>query len=148
MFSKATEYALRAVIYIAREGTEEHKIGIDEIAKAIDSPRSFTAKILQTLRKGDRIILSVPGPHGGFYMTEEARRLPARAILEVMEEDMVLEKCLLGLTKCSEANPCPMHHQYKSIRKQLAIMFDTKTIRDLVSELDNGEAVIGNDRRR
>jgi Rrf2 family transcriptional regulator, iron-sulfur cluster assembly transcription factor len=47
MFSKATEYALRATIYIAQKSSTEHKIGLEEIAKAIDSPASFTAKILQ-----------------------------------------------------------------------------------------------------
>ncbi|MBK6992081.1 MAG: Rrf2 family transcriptional regulator [Chitinophagaceae bacterium] len=51
MFSKATEYALRATIFIAQKSTEETKLSIDDIAKAIDSPKSFTAKILQQLTK-------------------------------------------------------------------------------------------------
>ena len=46
MFSKATEYALRAVIYIARKSTKENKPGFVEIAISIDFPGSFTAKIL------------------------------------------------------------------------------------------------------
>ena len=43
MFSKATEYALKATIYIAQKGSAEAKISIDEISRAIDSPQSFTA---------------------------------------------------------------------------------------------------------
>ena len=39
MFSKATEYALRATIYIAKKSTEEKKLGIEEISRAIDSPQ-------------------------------------------------------------------------------------------------------------
>ncbi|MFM2359513.1 MAG: hypothetical protein RLY16_1506, partial [Bacteroidota bacterium] len=54
MFSKATEYALRATIYIAQKSSTEHKIGLEEIAMAIDSPASFTAKILQALTKDDK----------------------------------------------------------------------------------------------
>ena len=65
MFSKSTEYALRATLYIAQKGTEEKKIGIEEVSKAIGSPRSFTAKILQSLTKDNKIIRSATGPHGG-----------------------------------------------------------------------------------
>ena len=38
MFSKATEYALRATIYIAQKGSEARKCSIEEISMAIDSP--------------------------------------------------------------------------------------------------------------
>ena len=81
MFSKATEYALRATIHIAKNSSEEKKLGIEEIAKSIDSPKSFTAKILQLLAKDNKIISSVRGPNGGFFITEKAKKLPVRAIL-------------------------------------------------------------------
>ena len=61
MFSKATEYALRATIFLAQKSSEENKLGIDEIATAIDSPKSFTAKILQQLTKDNRVVSSVRG---------------------------------------------------------------------------------------
>ncbi|MBL0305705.1 MAG: Rrf2 family transcriptional regulator [Chitinophagaceae bacterium] len=54
MFSKATEYALRATIFLARNSSEEQKLGIEAISEAIDSPRSFTAKVLQSLTKDNK----------------------------------------------------------------------------------------------
>ena len=84
MFSKATEYALRATIYIAQRSTDKNKPGLSEIAKAIDSPHSFTAKILQQLTKDNKLISSVRGPNGGFFLTEKAKKLPVHAILEAM----------------------------------------------------------------
>lgn len=147
MFSKATEYALRATIYIARKSTEDKKISIDEIAKAIDSPQSFTAKILQSLTKDNKVISSVRGPNGGFFLTEKAKKLPVRSILEAMGEDEVLEKCVLGLKLCSEIQPCPMHAQYKSIKQQLIKLFETKTIQQLAAEIKDGEVFINNKKR-
>lgn len=144
MFSKATEYALRATIYIAKKSSEENKLGMEEIAKAIDSPQSFTAKILQQLTKDNKIISSVRGPNGGFYMTKSARKLPVRSILEATGEGEVLEKCVLGLIKCSELKPCPMHSQYKSIKKQLINLFEKKTIQHLVDEMADGSTYINN----
>ena len=144
MFSKATEYALRATIFIAQKGTEDNKIGIGEISKAIDSPPSFTAKILPALRKNNKIIRSVSGPNGGFYMTEKTRKLPVRAILEAMGENEMLDKCVLGLAKCSETKPCPMHSKYKIIKEQLIELFETKTIQHLADDIKNGAVFINN----
>lgn len=144
MFSKATEYALRATIFIAQKGTEEKKLSIDEIASAIDSPKSFTAKILQALTKDNHIISSVRGPNGGFYLTEKSKQLPVRIILQAMGDEEVLEKCVLGLKQCSEQQPCPMHEQYKSIRKQLKELFVTKTIQQFASEIKDGVVFINN----
>lgn len=144
MFTKATEYALRATIYIAQRSTQEKKTGLAEISRAIDSPRSFTAKILQSLTKNNKIISSVSGPNGGFFITEKAKRLPVRSILQAMGEDQTLEKCALGLKKCSETKPCPMHSQYKAIKEQLINLFENKTIQHLAEEMDRGTFFINN----
>ena len=144
MFSKATEYALRAVIYIAQKGSEEKKLGLAEIAKAIDSPRSFTAKILQQLTSGNKIVNSSRGPAGGFYITEKSKKLPVRSVLAAMNEDVRLEKCVLGLKQCSELKPCPMHAQYKLIKPLLINLFETKTIQSLAEDMDKGNSYISN----
>ena len=144
MFSKATEYALRATIYIAQKGKDEQKLGIEEIAKAIDSPKSFTAKIMQSLTRGNTLISSVRGPGGGFYITEKARNLPVRAVIRAMGEDEVLTRCVMGLKQCSERTPCPMHAQYRVIKNQLIELFETKTIRDVAEDLRLGNLFINN----
>ena len=144
MFLKTTEYALRAVIYIAQKSSDDKKLGLGEIAKAIDSPQSFTAKILQQLTSGNKIISSVRGVNGGFFITEKSKKLPVYAILEAMGEDEILKKCVLGLKLCSEKKPCPMHHQYKLIKPQLIQMFETKTIKELADEITSGKSYIRN----
>jgi len=143
MFSKTTEYALRATIYIAQKGTRDDKLGIDEIAKAIDSPKPFTAKILQMLTR-DKIVSSTRGPNGGFYFTAQAKKLPAIAILKAVNDEGVLKRCILGLRECSQKNPCPMHAEYKEIRGQLNNLFEKKTIGSLVEKMNNQRFSIGN----
>jgi len=138
MFSKATEYALRATIYIAQKSSEENKLSITEIAKAIGSPQSFTAKIMQLLTRDHRVVSAVRGPNGGFYISEKSKNLPVRAILEAMGEEHVLDKCVMGLKLCSETQPCPMHSKYKLIKKQLIKLFVDKTIRQLSNEIKDG----------
>jgi Rrf2 family protein len=145
MFSKTAEYAMRATIFIAQKGTIDHKLGIDEIAKAIGSPQSFTAKILQMLTKGNKkIVSSARGPHGGFYIPKQSKKLPVRAILEAVNEEDILTKCVLGLHQCSEVKPCPMHSQYKPIKRQLIELFGKKTIQNLADEVDKENIYIKN----
>ena len=143
MFSKTCEYALRATIYIAQKSSGDKKIGIAEIAKAIDSPRHFTAKILQYLT-GYNVISSIKGPNGGFFITDKQKQLSVRTVLEALDEDSVLQKCVLGLNECSENKPCPMHAQYKIIKQQLVQLFESKTIRDLATDISTGAAFINN----
>lgn len=145
MFSKTAEYALRATIFIAKKGTIDNKLSIGEIAAAIDSPQSFTAKILQLLTKDNKVVSSARGPNGGFYMSDASKKLPVRAILEAVGEDYVLSKCVLGLKQCSEINPCPMHSEYKAIRLRLTNLFEKKTIQYLADETSKENIFINND---
>ena len=148
MFSKTAEYALRATIFIAQKSTETKKLGIDEISRSIDAPRSFTAKILQLLTKDNLIISSVRGVSGGFYITDASKNLSIRTVLETIGEDNVLTKCVLGLSTCTEQKPCPLHDQYKPIKEQLTRMFESKTIRDLAEKLQNGKIFLASNVQR
>jgi Rrf2 family iron-sulfur cluster assembly transcriptional regulator len=147
MFSKTAEYALRAAIFIAQKGSRDNKLGIEEIAKAIDSPQSFTAKILQLLTKENKVVSSVKGPHGGFYITSASKKLPARAILAAVNEDDLFTGCVLGLKECSEIKPCPMHSEYKKIRQELNELFQAKSIQDLADEVNKENIYINNSAR-
>lgn len=150
MFSKSTEYALRAIIYLAQKSSVEKKIGITELAEAIDSPKSFTAKILQTLTRENKFISSVTGPSGGFFLSEQAKKKSMLHVLNLLEDEGVISGCVLGLKESSEKNPCPMHSQYKLIKPQLLAMFDHKTIAELADEMTDPRVVIHNikDRRK
>lgn len=138
MFSKSTEYALRATIYIALYSSSEKKISIAAIAKGINAPQSFTAKILQNLtNKKTGFILSAPGPSGGFYMNDEAKKLPIYRVIEAMGDSEVVEDCILGFSTCTDENPCSMHKTYKPIKLELLRILHENTIGDLANSKDS-----------
>ena len=112
MFSKACEYAVRAVLYIAVKSKDGSKLSIKEIAKEIDSPEPFTAKILQTLSR-ERIISSIKGPNGGFYLEPKSKPIPLNIIVYAIDGKNMLQACSLGLKECSDNFPCPIHHDVK-----------------------------------
>ena len=51
MFSQASKYAIKSVIYIWTQSLEDRKVGAKEIGANIEAPEAFTAKILQQLTK-------------------------------------------------------------------------------------------------
>lgn len=144
MFSKTAEYALRAIIYLAQKSSPDQKIGIAELAEAIDAPKPFTAKILQQLTRDQVFISSVTGPNGGFYLTDAMKKKTLLHVLTLLGEDSTIQGCILGLRECSSKNPCPMHEQYKHIKPALLAMLDQKSIAAVASEMKNSRSVIHN----
>jgi Rrf2 family protein len=136
MFSKTCEYAIRAMIFIAQKSRDGNKVGIKEIAKGIDSPEHFIAKILQDLGR-KRLLLSAKGPNGGFYMDEETLTCSLADIVKAVDGDQLFIGCGLGLKECSETHPCPIHHEFKSIRKGIQIMLDNAKLGEFTEELES-----------
>lgn len=137
MFSKTCEYAIRAIIYIAQNADDDKKVSIKSIAKGIDSPEHFIAKILQELaRKG--MVQSIKGPHGGFYLEDSTLNKSIADIVKVMDGDKIFVNCGLGLKYCSETNPCPIHHKYKHIKKEITNMLQQATLADFKNKPDSG----------
>lgn len=142
MFSKTCEYGIRATIFIASESRQNKRVGLKDIAKKIDSPEAFTAKILQILSK-NKIINSIKGVGGGFEIPiETMKNIKLAQIVNALEGDRVFTGCGLGLTHCSEIHPCPMHDKFKSIRNQLAFMLENTNLEELALGIKSGDTFL------
>jgi Rrf2 family iron-sulfur cluster assembly transcriptional regulator len=135
MFSKACEYGIRAVIYIAGQSS---RVSLKSIAEEINSPEAFTAKILQQLVKND-LISSVKGPNGGFEIEKKRiAEIRLSEIVSAIDGDSIYKGCGLGLKDCSEIHPCPVHHKFKKIRADLRDMLERTTLLELSRGLKKG----------
>ena len=50
MLTKGSEYALRALLYIQLQNWNEKRPGVTEIAREIEAPEAYSAKILHFVR--------------------------------------------------------------------------------------------------
>ncbi|MBS1779878.1 MAG: Rrf2 family transcriptional regulator [Bacteroidetes bacterium] len=135
MFSKTCEYAIRAMIFIAQKSKDGSKVGIKEIAKGIDSPEHFIAKILQELSRKD-LLQSMKGPTGGFYLEKEDLSRTLAEIVKVIDGDKLFTGCGLGLKQCSETHPCPIHHEFKKVRKSIQNVLEKAKLGEFTDELE------------
>jgi Rrf2 family protein len=129
------------MIYIAQKSQEGGRTGIKDIAKGIDSPEPFLAKILQDMsRKG--LVQSVKGPNGGFYLEGDGLKTSLAAVVNAIDGDKLFTGCGLGLKACSEKKPCPIHDEFKVIRRKIQSMLETTTVGEFNKSLESGVAFL------
>jgi Rrf2 family protein len=137
MFSKACEYSIRAMIFIAQKTKNGDRLAIKEIALGVDSPEHFMGKILTELsRKG--LILSMKGPHGGFFMDEKCLRYTLADVVSAIDGTQLFTGCGLGLKSCNEYKPCPIHDEFKIVRNKLKSLLETTRIGEFNESLEKG----------
>jgi Rrf2 family iron-sulfur cluster assembly transcriptional regulator len=143
MFSKACKYAINSLVFLATLPEGQVRAGLKDIAAATNSPEAFTAKILQTLVR-ENILLSIKGPHGGFQLSEQARKNSVYRIVQVMDGDALFVGCALGMQQCSESHPCSVHHKFKAIRDHLTGMMMTTTLEEMATGVSSGLSFLKN----
>jgi len=141
MLSLTCKTAIKAVIYLASKFESGEKAGNREIAEFIDASEHTVGKMLQSLVK-EEVINSAKGPNGGFYITAQQKKQPVINIIEAIDGKEVFKQCGLGLSKCSDTHPCPMHDDYKTIRDQFKLMCQEKRVIDLCETVNDGFAYL------
>lgn len=142
MFSKSCEYGIRATLYIAQCSLNDERSSLKDISKEIDSPESFTAKILQQLTRA-KIIDSMKGPTGGFSINDRGlEETNLRDIVTAIDGEKIFKECGLGLKQCDASSPCPVHHKFKKVRENLIIMLEGSKLKDMAKRLDDGEVCL------
>ncbi len=134
MLSNASKYAIRSVLFLAENSSDKKKFGAKEIASELEIPLSFIAKILQKLAK-EKVISSIKGPGGGFFTSKKNLENNICMILNVIENENIFEGCFLGLPRCSDENPCPVHHIVAPFKDALLNKFENQTIKDFATEI-------------
>ncbi|MCB0659352.1 MAG: Rrf2 family transcriptional regulator [Saprospiraceae bacterium] len=136
MLSKACQYAIKSLIYLAKHNDRAY-IPLSEISKNINSPEAFTSKILQKLVSA-KMVISTKGSRGGFQIINHEKILLGD-IVEAIDGSNLSEGCFLGLPECSCQNPCPVHFKYVELKNKLNTFLFQISIDELV---DIGSMVI------
>jgi len=98
LLTRASEYALLSLDVIRRS---DNPIGTEQLATQLSIPKSFLAKILQSLAK-QGILESRKGAHGGFILAKEIHEISVKDIIFAAEgKSPVVFDCT------SYANTCP-----------------------------------------
>lgn len=133
MISQTTEYALRAVVYLAmipRAAKTTNKI-----ASATLVPEAYLSKILQSLGKA-KLVQSQKGLGGGFTLSKEPQFITVLDVINAVDPIKRIRECPLGI-KTHGINLCPLHQKLDNAMQLVETAFTQSTIYDLIAEKTN-----------
>lgn len=116
IITRATEYAIRAVLYMACQPPGEIVLKKD-ICRAQEITPAFLTKILQPLIKAG-IVGSQRGVGGGFFLAKPAAEITLYDVVKTQEGPLYLNQCLIKEGNCGREFFCPVHGAWKEIRSE------------------------------
>lgn len=131
MITRTAEYALRAVLYLARV-RDRRPVPVDNIAAALGAPRNYLSKTLNELARLG-VVNSMRGPTGGFWLNEDPETLTVATLIEPFDDKRTSGMCLLGGRICDDAHPCGAHELWSAAQAMARASLAQLTIAQLVS---------------
>jgi len=132
MLSSTADYALRAILLLARHHDDGRALRADEIAAETGAPRNYMAKTLNALAKAG-LVTSERGPLGGFRLAVPSDSIALSRIIDCFDEPRPQRRCLLGAGPCDPARPCAAHLRWVAITEARRLPFTRTTVADLLA---------------
>jgi Rrf2 family protein len=129
MLTQTSEYALRAMVYLARQA-EGRFAGVKEIAAATGVPANYLAKILQQLARNG-VLDSQKGFGGGFRPARKLNKINLLEVVDPLENVTKFRECVLGQRLCNDAVACPLHESWKRISGEYLGALTNTTLQDI-----------------
>ena len=134
MLNKKTQYAIKALMYLA-EQKDKGPVLIADIAKKKKIPLKFLENILLELRKAG-ILESKKGKGGGYFLKVPPSKIPIADIIRKIDGPIAMLPCVSlyfyeRCKNCDEKN-CGLHDMMILVRDANLKILESKTVADLI----------------
>lgn len=130
LLSDASEYGLRAVVWLAQHPNQIQKVR--EIAQGTHAPPGYLVKVLQALAKA-RILSAQRGSSGGFQLERDPAGLSVLEVVNAIDPMERIDTCPIGLESHGRCL-CPLHRRIDNAMASIEASFGQSTIADLLAE--------------
>lgn len=141
--SSACEYAIRAMTYVA-SFEPGHRLLARDVSAHERIPGPFLGKIFQTLVRAG-LLKSSKGPGGGFSLLKNPKDITLFDIYNAIDGSTYLDACAVGLARCSDEMPCPLHERWKPIRERIRQYLQQTSLADMADATRRKRAMTGGD---
>jgi Rrf2 family protein len=132
VITRASEYAIRAILHLAQQPAGEIVYKKDICAKQDITP-AFLTKIFQPLIKVG-IVGSQRGVGGGFYLLKNPADITLLDIVRAEEGPIHLNHCLAEEGICSRDHSCAVHDAWRDIHEEMLALLSRYTFAKLVRQ--------------
>ena len=130
MISRTSEYALQAMIHLARH-VDEWPIAGRKIAEKTGIPGKYLAAVLGDLVRV-QVLESSPGAGGGFRLARSAKEIRLAEVFAPFEPILANRRpCPFGQETCSNDDPCAGHNEWKRVRRAYERFLEKNSIYDV-----------------
>ena len=131
LITKDTDYALRALCYIAKNKNE--LVSVSELVIKLKIPKPFLRKILQILNK-EGILNSYKGQGGGFKLAHSPNKILLVDLIEIFQGKLKLNECIFRGLKCPETTTCVFKRKIDVVEKHVIKEIKTITLLSLLEK--------------
>ena len=129
MINQTTEYALRAVAFLATN--DDAPVGRKQIAEATQVPNDYLTKVMQNLDRAG-IVVSQRGRGGGYVLAVKANRLTVYDIVNAVAPMQRIKSCPLGIA--GHVTLCPLHKHLDEAMALVEEAYRKTKLSDLVAD--------------
>ena len=131
--TRRTDYAIRTVLFLAREGSSE-VVPASRIAEAMGIPPRFLAQVMQDL-VGAAIVEARLGRDGGYRLARDPSGLSMLEIIEAVEGERAprRRRCVLRSADCDRDRPCDAHAVFTAAQDALLAELRGATVQDVLA---------------
>ncbi|MCA9280242.1 MAG: Rrf2 family transcriptional regulator [Phycisphaeraceae bacterium] len=134
MISQTSEYALRAVVYLAAQTLNE-QTSASQISEATKVPVLYLQKVLRMLSK-HHILTAQRGAGGGFQLAKLPSSISVYDVLRATETEIErISSCPLGIK--GHTTLCALHKLLDSEIARIQQAFASTSIEDLLTTTNN-----------
>jgi Rrf2 family transcriptional regulator, iron-sulfur cluster assembly transcription factor len=130
--SRKTEYAIRGMMYLARNQKGEF-IMLRQIGNTTKASQVFLAKIFQTLSNA-HLVESSRGAVGGFRLARNPEKITLKDIIEATEGPIQINVCIVDSKACDFSEACSAHVAWQKVRSKLDVILSEITLSELALE--------------
>ena len=139
--SKKAEYALRALVTMARQ---KKSWRIEELSARENIPVKYLEQILLALRHAG-ILTSKRGVGGGYALLQPASKISVGEIIRILDGPLAPVPCAVAGTSerctCPDPRNCPVRIVMTEVTRDLTAALDERTIEEMVRLLPVSETL-------
>jgi Rrf2 family protein len=115
--TRQADYAVRAVLYLARLGTSE-RAATSTVAEEQRIPPSFLAKIISQLSIAGLLHTS-RGARGGVTLARDAKDISLLEVIEAIDGPIQINECVGDEALCTFDEECPLKPVWSEAQNEL-----------------------------
>lgn len=144
MLSQTTEYALRAVVYLARSAPAT--VTVEQTAEETKVPVAYLYKVLRSLETAG-IVRTRRGKLGGVTLAQDPSEVSLLDVVNAVDPVRRIADCPLGIP-LHGVSLCPLHKRLDAALEAYENAFRQTTLAEMLAEAGHNDIICRPRRRR